>query len=141
LSFIRGDAQKLDLADDSCDIVINVESSHRYPNMTAFLKEVFRILRPGGFFLFTDFRYDSEMDEMKKDLNGSRFTVVKEKNINREVTAALELDDSRRRKLIYTLAPKFLHNIALNFAGAVDSDTFNNFASNKYVYFSYVFKK
>ncbi|HOO69994.1 MAG TPA: class I SAM-dependent methyltransferase [Bacteroidales bacterium] len=141
LSFIRGDAQKLDLADDSCDIVINVESSHRYPNMTAFLKEVFRILRPGGFFLFTDFRYDSEMDEMKKDLNGSRFTVVKEKNINREVTAALELDDSRRRTLIYTLAPKFLHNIALNFAGAVDSDTFNNFASNKYVYFSYVFKK
>lgn len=141
LSFSQGDAQHLKLEDDSCDIVINVESSHRYPNMTAFLNEVFRILRPGGSFLFTDFRYDSEMDELKKDLKGSGFTVIKEKIINREITTALELDDNRRRSLIKTLAPKFLHKLALNFAGAVGSDTYNNFTSEKYVYFSYVFNK
>jgi len=141
LSFLKGDAQNLKLEKNSCDIVINVESSHRYPNMNAFLKEVVRILRLGGYFLFTDFRYDNEMEGLKKDLEESGLTVVKERNINHEVTAALALDDTRRRKLIYKLAPKFLHNLALNFAGAVGSDTYNNFASNKYVYFSYLFKK
>src|SRR5690606_29692309 len=101
----------------------------------------FRILRPGGYFLFTDFRYDSEMDEIRKDLEESGFTLVKENNINQEVTAALALDDTRRRKLIKDLAPRFLHNLALNFAGAMGSETYNNFASGKYIYFSYIFKK
>ncbi|BDX38885.1 hypothetical protein CYCD_22400 [Tenuifilaceae bacterium CYCD] len=68
-------------------------------------------------------------------------TVVNENIINKEVIAALELDDNRRRKLIKKLAPKFLHKIALNFAGTVGSDTYNKFASNKYIYFSYVLKK
>jgi ubiquinone/menaquinone biosynthesis C-methylase UbiE len=141
LSFAQGDAQKLELEDDSCDIVMNIESSHRYPNMTAFLKEVCRILRSGGYFLFTDFRYDSEMEEMKKCLEDCGLTMIKEKNINKEVVAALALDDMRRRNLIQKLAPKFLHNIALNFAGTTGSDTYNNFASNKYIYFSYIYKK
>jgi SAM-dependent methyltransferase len=141
LSFSQGDAQNLKLEKDSCDIVINVESSHRYPNMNAFLKEVVRILRPGGNFLFTDFRYDNEMEGLKKDLEESGLSVVKERNINQEVTAALTLDNERRRYLINKLAPKFLHNLALNFAGAMGSDTYNNFASKKYVYFSYLLQK
>lgn len=141
LSFIQGDAQKLSLKNNICDIVINVESSHRYTDMKAFLKEVSRILNPGGYFLFTDFRYDYEIEDVKKDLELSGLTVVNENIINKEVIAALELDDNRRRKLIKKLAPKFLHKIALNFAGTVGSDTYNKFASNKYIYFSYVLKK
>jgi len=61
LTFVRGEDQKLGLENNSCDIVINVESSHCYQNMTLFLKEVFRILRPGGYFRLTDFRYGHEM--------------------------------------------------------------------------------
>jgi ubiquinone/menaquinone biosynthesis C-methylase UbiE len=141
VSFMQGNAQKLDLEDNSCDIVINVESSHRYPDMTVFLKEVFRILRPGGNFLFTDFRYDYEMEEMNNKLKLSGLKVIKEKNINQEVISALELDDMRKRKLIKKLAPKLLHKIALNFAGTIGSDTYNKFASNKYIYSSYVLTK
>ena len=54
VSFRQGDAQKLNLECNSCDIVISVESSDRYPDMPAFLSEVLRILRPGGYFLYTD---------------------------------------------------------------------------------------
>lgn len=141
LSFRHGDAQNLDLAHNTCDIVLNVESSHHYPNMQAFLHEVHRILRPGGYFLFTDFRYDFEMEDMKKLLETSGLTVMKENLINKEVVVALELDDKRKRELIKKLAPKFLHKIALNFAGTVGSDTYNKIASNNYVYFSYVLRK
>ncbi len=141
LSFLQGDAQNLSLESGSCDVVVNVESSHRYPDMTAFLGEVSRILRPNGSFLYTDFRYDYEIEELKKQLELSGLSVLKERFINKEVVAALEQDDERKRKLVKRLAPRFLHKTALNFAGTIGSETYNQFASNKYVYFSYVLKK
>ncbi len=141
ISFLQGDAQNLSLKDNSYDVVFNVESSHRYPDMKAFLGEVSRILRPDGHFLFTDFRYDYEIVDMKKELESSGMTVLKERFITQEVVNSLKLDDERRRNLIKKLAPKFLHKIALNFAGTVGSETYNQFDSRLYVYFSYVLKK
>jgi len=78
---------------------------------------------------------------MKKELELSGMSVVKERFINKEVIAALELDDERKRKLIKKLIPEFLHKIALNFAGTIGSETYNRFLSHKYIYFSYVLKK
>ncbi len=141
LSFVHGDAQNLNLKSNSCDIVLNVESSHRYPNMSSFLSEVSRILRPNGLFLFTDFRYSHEMDEMKSFLKKSGLKIMRERQINNEVLRALELDDNRRRKLVKKLTPKVLHKIALNFAGTIGSETFNHFLTRRYIYFSYILKK
>jgi len=141
LSFLQGDAQNLTIEDNTADVIFNVESSHRYPAMSQFLGEVTRILRPKGYFLYTDFRYDHEIEDLKKDLASSGLSVLEEKIINKEVVAALNADDERRRNLVKKLTPKFLHKIALNFAGAVGSETYNQFATSKYVYFSYVMQK
>src|SRR5262245_50784956 len=40
LSFVQGDAESLPLAAESFDAVLNVESSHCYGSMSAFLREV-----------------------------------------------------------------------------------------------------
>jgi ubiquinone/menaquinone biosynthesis C-methylase UbiE len=141
LSFLLGDAQNLPLADKSYDVLINVESSHRYPDMKAFLNEVNRILKPGGYFLYTDFRYDYEMPEFKKLLETSGMKILKEELITPYVVKALEQDDARKRKLVKKLAPRVLHDIALNFAGTVGSETYNYFKNQKYIYFYYVFQK
>jgi ubiquinone/menaquinone biosynthesis C-methylase UbiE len=141
LDFMQGDAQKLAIEDNRFDIVINVESSHRYPDMQAFLGEVKRVLKPGGHFLFTDFRYDYEMDELNKLVSGMGLKIVMEQNITSNVVAALKADDQRRRQLVKKLAPKILHKLALNFAGAVDSETYHYFASGKYEYFYFVLEK
>ncbi len=141
LKFIQGDAQSLTLEEKSCDVVINVESSHRYPNFPAFVGEVTRILRPNGYFLFTDFRYDYEMEDLKKELEKSGLSVQRERIINKEVVEALNLDDARRRRLVKKMAPRFLHRIAFNFAGAIGSETYNHFHTHKYVYFSYILRK
>ena len=141
LSFIQGDAQKLPLGDNTCDVVINVESSHRYPDMNSFLREVYRILRLDGYFLFTDFRYDFEISIIQKELQSLGMTQLKEEFITQQVVAALELDDGRRRKLVEKLTPRFLHKTALNFAGTIGSETYNQFVSGKYVYFNYIFQK
>jgi phthiocerol/phenolphthiocerol synthesis type-I polyketide synthase E len=53
-SFHEGDAENLPFADGSFDVVTNVESSHSYPNVHRFYAEVHRVLRPGGYFLYTD---------------------------------------------------------------------------------------
>jgi SAM-dependent methyltransferase len=58
LRFEVGRAESLPIPDCSKDIIINVESSHCYTSPGLFFKEVHRILRPGGMFLFADIRGD-----------------------------------------------------------------------------------
>ena len=141
LLFQQGDAQNLTLDDSCCDIVLNVESSHRYPEFQNFLQEAKRILRPGGYLLLTDFRYNYEMEEFNMDISKSGFEIINNTNINNEVVYSLKLDDNRRRSLIKKLTPRLLHKTALNFAGAIGSETFNNFDKRVYEYFSLVLKK
>ena len=61
LTFVQGDAQKLPFSAQSLDAVINVEASHCYPNFPGFLAEVARVLRPGGHFLYADFRFRPDL--------------------------------------------------------------------------------
>ncbi len=48
LRFVRGDAENLPFPDAWFDAVLNVESSHCYPDVPRFTSEVARVLRPGG---------------------------------------------------------------------------------------------
>lgn len=141
LSFVQGDAQQIPLESDAYDVVLNVESSHRYPDMKLFLSEVHRVLQPGGHFLFTDFRYDHEIPELQEQLKNSGMEIIKEEDITMHVVKALDLDDSRRRKLVKKLAPRMLQKVALNFAGAIGSPTYNQFLNREYVYMNYVLRK
>ena len=141
LSFQYGDAQQIPLMNNCCDVVLNVESSHRYPEMDRFLSEVIRILKTGGHFLFTDFRYDYEWTELHELFVRSGLKILFEKDITLFVLGALEMDDQRRRTLVKKLAPKYLQGAMLNFAGTIGSETYNYFLNRKYVYKSYAFQK
>ncbi|MCD6565440.1 MAG: class I SAM-dependent methyltransferase [Bacteroidales bacterium] len=49
------DAQQLSkFKDDSIDVIINIESAFHYPDKPLFLKQLFRVLKPGGHFLIAD---------------------------------------------------------------------------------------
>jgi ubiquinone/menaquinone biosynthesis C-methylase UbiE len=53
--FLIDDAQNLSqIPSDSADVLINIESAFHYPDKPAFLKEVTRVLKPGGQFLIAD---------------------------------------------------------------------------------------
>ncbi|KAF0866051.1 class I SAM-dependent methyltransferase [Pseudomonas sp. LD120] len=54
LSFVGGDAMALPFADEAFDVVINIESSHCYPDLNKFGEEVRRVLRQGGRFFYAD---------------------------------------------------------------------------------------
>jgi len=49
------DAQQMhSISDESQDIIINIESAFHYPDKSAFLREIHRVLKPGGHFLIAD---------------------------------------------------------------------------------------
>ena len=141
LSFRKGNAELIPLDNESCDVLLNVESSHRYLNMENFLNEVNRILKKGGHFLFTDFRYDHEWENTESLFSKYNLKILREKDTTLNVLKALELNDHRSRELINRLVPGFLRGSMLNFAGAVDSETYNFFSTRKYIYRSYIFQK
>jgi len=55
IHFHVDDAQQMHhIGDASHDIIINIESAFHYPDKTAFLNEIYRVLKPGGQFLIAD---------------------------------------------------------------------------------------
>jgi ubiquinone/menaquinone biosynthesis C-methylase UbiE len=141
LKFIQGNAQNVPLPDNSFDVIINVESSHRYEDLNLFLSEVKRLLKPDGVFLLTDFRGKDKMPVLMNHFGGSGLEIIGNDDVTPQVVKALELDDHRRRYLVKALVPKFMHWIALDFAGAKGSPTYRKFSSGKWIYFNYHFKK
>jgi SAM-dependent methyltransferase len=141
LSFRHGDAQNLPLENKSCDIVISVESSHRYENFERFLSEVHRVLRDGGLFLFSDYRSKKKMRNFLKVLEAVPFKVVKEDFINRQVVSALQMDWDRKCHVYKKFAPRFLHGIGLSCAYKIQSKLIEKFRSNRKIYFNYILQK
>jgi len=141
LSFKQGDAHSLPVESNSCDALLNVESSHRYSNFNQFLSEVSRVLKHDGYFLYTDFRFPHEMPALKESLKAQNLKLIEEQEINSNVITALQLDTLRRKNLVKKLIPGFLHKAALNFSGAIDSPTYKKIESGEMLYYLYVFQK
>ena len=141
LSFKQGDAQNLPFDDSSFDVVLNVESSHRYPDMHKFLTNVERILKPNGYFLFTDFRETFDVPELLKMIKLFDFEWIDKERINKQVLRGLNNDSERRRQLVKRYIPGFLHKTALNFAGVSDSHIYKMIESGEYEYFIFILRK
>jgi SAM-dependent methyltransferase len=141
LSFKQGDAQDLPFDDNTFDVVLNVESSHRYPDMLKFLTNVERILKPKGYFLFTDFRNSKKIPELLEMIKLFDFEWIDKERINMQVVSGLKRDSERREQLVKKYIPGFLHKTALNFAGVSDSSTYKMIESGEYEYFIFILRK
>ena len=140
LTFVPGNAEDLPLPSNSCDVVLNVESSHCYPSFDRFTSEVARVLKAGGYFLFADLRGRDQVPQLRADLE-QRFEIMQEEPIGKNVVRALELDSERRVALIRRRAPKFLYTAMDAFASVNGSPTFVAFASGDLQYVRFVLKR
>ena len=141
LEFRVGDAESLPFGDDSFDAVINVESSHCYPSFEKFLGEVRRVLRPGGHFLYADFRKREKVEAWRNGLRSAKLEMLCEIDITRNVIAALDHDNDRKLALIQQLIPRILHKSFFDFAALRGSFVFEGFQSGELVYMSFVLRK
>jgi phthiocerol/phenolphthiocerol synthesis type-I polyketide synthase E len=85
VNFLEVDAEQLSFADESFDIVTNVESSHSYPNIHAFYHGVRRVLKPGGYFLYTDLMATSDLNRHAVYLKDNGFTLEREQDITTNI--------------------------------------------------------
>jgi ubiquinone/menaquinone biosynthesis C-methylase UbiE len=100
LDFVQGDAQNLPFPDESFDAVLNVEASHQYPEFHTFLAEVVRVLRPGGYFLYTDNRRPDALDWWDKFFAMTPLRQISQRDILDEAKRGLAANTQRSHELL-----------------------------------------
>jgi ubiquinone/menaquinone biosynthesis C-methylase UbiE len=141
LDFLEGDAQNLMFADHCFDAVINVEASHCYPDFPRFLREVNRVLRPGGHFLYADFRFRDSLADWDRAITGSPLQLVSSHSINAEVLRGMDANSARSEALIARHLPKFFHALGRDFAGIRGSRVYNALQDGSLAYRCYHFTR
>lgn len=141
LSFLQGDAESLPFDDKSFDAVVNVESSHCYSSMDAFLAEVRRVLRPGGYFLFADLRDIDRVEMLHDQLSRSGMTLVRRSDITRHVIEAMRRDSDRKMELIAESVSRIFLKPFREFAGIRGSAIYEGLSSGEVVYQSFVLQR
>jgi ubiquinone/menaquinone biosynthesis C-methylase UbiE len=142
LGFSHGDAMALDFADQTFDAVVNIEASHCYPDMARFLSEVVRVLRPGGYFLYADFRQkNSDSAMLRRQLEESGLQVIDYEDISSNVVRGMQLNTDKYLTLIKQVVPRFLQKPAKRFAGVTGSPIYKELISGQTVYVRYVLRK
>ena len=141
LNFVQGDAGYLPFPDAAFDTVINVEASHCYPDFSRFLVEVARVLKPGGYFLYADFRFSDGISEWEKAMESAPLRIKQGRDISREVLRGMEMNSAKSTELIVRKLPKLFHNLGRDFAGVNGSRIYHALESNQLTYRSYCFQK
>jgi SAM-dependent methyltransferase len=139
LRFIQGDAENLPFPDASFDAVLNVEASHCYPDFPRFLSEVARVLRPGGYFHYADFRFSVALPEWERDLKKMTLQPIHQQIINTEVLRGMDRNSVRSQILIEKCLPKFLHQLGCDFAGIRGSRIYQALKTGDVSYRSFLY--
>lgn len=141
LRFIRGNAENLPISTACMDIVINVESSHGYPHIDKFFSEVNRVLKPGGYFLFADFRPKSNVSDLLKNIHESGLKIISERWITENVVAALDLIHTAREQQIGRLVPFMFRGMSRQFTALKGTSMYNSFKSGDFEYVLFIIQK
>lgn len=96
-AFVEGDAEHLPLDRERFDVVLNIESSHNYPEVGAFYREVHRILKPGGQFLYADNLPHPAIEAARTSLRALGLALVREVDITENVLRSCDETAERRK--------------------------------------------
>ena len=137
LEFTQGDAESIPFPDISFDAVLNVESSHCYGSIETFFTEAARVLRPGGSFLYADFRPSNEVSTIESALQESGLKIEEHEDITENVLSALKEDSATKARWIEDLADHSLEETLRIFAATSSTQLFEAFRSHELYYFRY----
>ncbi|MCU1356899.1 MAG: hypothetical protein JWM89_2317 [Acidimicrobiales bacterium] len=99
-SFIHGDAERVPVGSGVADAVVSVETSCTYPDIEAFFRDVARILRVGGHFLYTDLMDHALRQPFIAVLEGLGLELIHERDITPNVNASRR-SRAERQKLAF----------------------------------------
>jgi phthiocerol/phenolphthiocerol synthesis type-I polyketide synthase E len=119
--FMEGDAERLPFSSSSFDVVGNVESSHGYLSIESFYREVWRVLAPGGAFLYTDLFTRSEFVQHERLLREVGFVLEQERDVTRNVLLSCREVGGRRTQAFDQVAER---NVIGEFLSTPESSSF-----------------
>ncbi|MBB3114182.1 ubiquinone/menaquinone biosynthesis C-methylase UbiE/uncharacterized protein YbaR (Trm112 family) [Paenibacillus phyllosphaerae] len=94
--FVVGDAEHVPYADESFDVVVNMESAHAYPNRGKFYEEVYRILRPGGIMLYSELMVMEDVERNVRMLREAGFAITRNQDVTSNVL--LSCDENAKQR-------------------------------------------
>jgi amino acid adenylation domain-containing protein len=137
VQFIEGDAEDLPFDDEQFEFVINIESASGYPNIAAFFAQVYRVLKEGGYFLYTDALPTELISGYLSTLQELGFIIEIERDITRNVL--LSCDDVANRHL--AAFSKKDDEAMSNFLGLPGSEVYTALENRTLTYKMFRFKK
>ena len=130
-SFVCGDAEQLPFAARSFDAVVNIESSHSYPDVAAFYAGVHSVLEHGGAFLYADTIPADEVASRLELLAGQGFRIELARNITSNVVRSCD-------ELAQTNAQAFAtgndQEVLGDFLAVPGSENYNSLRSGRLFY-------
>lgn len=141
LRFEQGDAEALPFPAGSFDVVLNVESCHHYPSLPTFLREVERVLRPGGAFCVATYWDRSGLARFERALADAPLDVVRTADIGARVADGLRATNAMKSMLIEREAPRVLRPLMKHFTGAEGSRIYRGFMDGSIRYVSALLRK
>ena len=141
LRFEQGDAEALPLADTSMDVVLSVESCHHYPSLSRFLREVDRVLRPGGTLCVATYWARSGRARFERALDEATLEVVRTVDITGGVRDSLQATHAMKSALIRRHAPLLLWPLLKHFAALDGSSIYRRFMDGSIRYVAAVLRK
>jgi hypothetical protein len=99
------------------------------------------VLRPGGEFLYADFRFNQGLADWERDLAAAPLALRASRVINAEVLRGMNRNSDRSTALIVRHLPKWLHGLGRDFAGIRGSRVYAALERGELSYRSYRFEK
>jgi ubiquinone/menaquinone biosynthesis C-methylase UbiE len=143
VNFICADAHQLPIENGSIDIVVNVESSHIFKDQSKFFKEVNRVLKCKGKFLFTDYRYvkQGSIDKLENEIICSGFKISEKRFITPQIYHACFVASKIREDIINRASPWYLKKYFGHYAGLYGTKKYAQFGNGEIIYFIYHLEK
>ena len=133
IEFRVGAAEQLDFPDGSFDVVVNIGASHLYDSRNRFFAQVWRVLKPGGHFCYSDGCWAD--DDCSDDLLSTGFDLIERREITENVIRALRKDSARRAALFDALPDVELREQYKHWGGVVGYRAYDRFEAGQTRYF------
>ncbi|MFM7363092.1 MAG: class I SAM-dependent methyltransferase [Cuspidothrix sp.] len=145
--FQQGDAEAIRVEYMSFDVVINIDSSQHYPNILAFYREVYRVLRQEGWFLYCAWLPAKKINAHLKVITSMGFELVSNVNISPNVVQSCKETADKYLNLWenHHLLQEKLGEISItdltNFICSPGSEKYEAFLSGEYEQRIFKFRK
>jgi hypothetical protein len=102
---------------------------------------VARVLRPGGHFLYADFRFRDDLPAWETAITAAPLRIVQTRDIRGEVLRGMEANAKRSEAIICERLPRFLHSLGRDFAGLPGARVYDALKAGELSYRSSCFRK